>query len=166
MRELQRVEESQAWDGAPAPNGLSQVNNPYAGDGANVGVQYQDVVALVELTPDGESMRNNALQMMEERRELPRPLRTWLQDSIAAQVIRLAALEADGSLSVSMAGGSPITEEEFPILALPARGRKRRVSEFAYSLQESGASKGAGKGKGWHRAKGRGKGGGGAGRGR
>ena len=173
MRELQRVDESPMHDGAPVPCGLFQLNNPYAGHDVNVGVRYLDVVGLVELTPDGELMRNNAVLLMEMRRELPATLREWLQESIAAQATRLAASVADGSASVSMAGGSPITEEEYPTLALPEKGQKRKMSEFAYSLHESGvshlvtlSSKGAGRGKGRHRAKGGRKGGGGAGRGR
>jgi hypothetical protein len=75
----------------------------------------------------------------------------------------------------AMAGGSPITEEDFPSLALPARGQRKRAREYAYSLHDSGTGKGTGegakgaakgKGKGWDRAKGKGKGGAGAGRGR
>jgi hypothetical protein len=111
-------------------------------------------------------MRDNAVIMMEERMELPEALRRWLQECIAAQATRLAALVADGSVGVSMAGGSPITEDEFPTLALPTGSRKRKVGEYAYSLHGSGAGKGASKGKGKQRAGGRGKGGGGAGRGR
>jgi hypothetical protein len=124
MREQQRVEES------------SQVNNPYVDDGADVRVRYQDVVALVDLSPEGEGMRNNALQMMEQRRELPEPLLSWLEDSIAAQATRLAALEVDGSPGVTMAGGRPVTEEEYPTQALPTK--KRKMSALAHSLHESG----------------------------
>jgi hypothetical protein len=129
MRDLERVEAGRTWDRVLDPSSLSKVNNPYECDGTNVGVKYFDVVALEGLSPDGESMRNSALHMMEERRELPGQMRTWVVGSIAAQATRLAALEANSPPSGTMAGGRAFTARSdlrVHFITAPPRSQPRR----------------------------------------